>query len=228
MKLNITNIFLTLLAILLLAPSVCASAQTKAVKKNGKVFMKYIVEGEDTVYVDQIRPAKIFDRLPKQKGRDWRQYYRLVYNFNKVYPYALVARSIMAETDSTIIANNLKRVKRESFINEKQKELFDAFEEPLKGMTISQGTLLMRLIDRETGKVTYNIIKDYKTGIAAGFWQGLAKLFGHDLKRPYDPNGEDEPTEELVKIWEDGYWEEFYFSIFWQYPEKVTIPEKYL
>lgn len=228
MKLNGKYIFLTMLTALLLLPAAGAYAQTKAVKKNGKVFMKYIVEGEDTVYVDQIRAAKIFERLPKQKGRDWRQYYRLVYNFDKVYPYAIVARSILAEADSTITADKLKRGKKEDFINEKQKELFDAFEAPLKGMTISQGTLLMRLIDRETGKVTYNIIREYKTGIAAGFWQGMAKMFGHDLKKPYDPDGEDEPTEELVKIWEDGYWEEFYFSIFWKYPEKVVIPDKYL
>ena len=95
-------------------------------------------------------------------------------------------------------------------------------------MTVSQGALLMKLIDREAGKSSYMIIKDYKSGIAAGFWQGIAKLFGSDLKKPYDPNGDDVATEELVRIWEAGEFPALYFSIFWEDAPVVSIPEKYL
>ena len=54
--------------------------------------LRYIVEGKDTIFIDNIRPSKVYSRLPRQKGREWRKYYRLVHNFSKAYPYALVAR----------------------------------------------------------------------------------------------------------------------------------------
>lgn len=190
--------------------------------------LRYIVEGKDTIYVDNITPSKVYSRLPRQKGREWRKYYRLVHNFSKAYPYALVARKLVQEADSTIAADNLKRVKRDQYVNKVQKELFDVFESQMRNMTVSQGALLMKLIDREVGKSSFNIIKDYKNGMAAGFWQGIAKIFGTDLKKPYDPEGEDKLTEELVQIWEAGDFQVFYFAIFWKDPPVLPIPEKYL
>lgn len=190
-------------------------------------YMQYIVDGKDTVYVDDLPAARVYEKLPRQKGREWRKYYRLVHNFSKVYPYALVARKLVAEVDSTIAADNLVRGRRDKYISRMQKELFDVFEKPMRSLTVSQGAMLMRLIDREVGKSSYNIIKDYKNGMAAGFWQGIAKLFGTDLKRPYDPDGEDEPIEELVQKWENGEFEGLYYSLFWQYPPVIEIPSKY-
>lgn len=190
--------------------------------------LNYIIEGRDTIYIDHLNPSKVYSRLPRQKGREWRKYYRLVHNFSKAYPYAMVARKLVQEADSTIAADNLKRVKREQYVARVQKELFDVFEKQMRSMTVSQGALLMKLIDREVGKSSYDIIKDYKNGMAAGFWQGVAKIFGTDLRKPYDPEGEDALTEELVKIWEAGDFQAFYFAIFWQDPPQLPIPEKYL
>lgn len=190
-------------------------------------LMEFIVEGNDTIYIDHIRASKVYSRLPKMKGREWRQYYRLVHNFSKAYPYALVAKKLVMEADSTIAADNLKRGKREKYINSVQSELFSVFESQLRGLTVSQGALLMKLIDREVGKSSYKIIKDYKSGITAGFWQGIAKMFGSDLKKPYDPEGEDEATEELVVMWENGDFQAFYWSLFWKDPPEMPIPEKY-
>lgn len=190
-------------------------------------ILEFIVEGNDTIYIDQIRASKIYSRLPKMKGREWRQYYRLVHNFSKAYPYALVAKKLVVEADSVIAADNLKGIKREKYINQVQKELFSVFESQMRSLTVSQGALIMKLVDREVGKSSYNIIKGYKSGITAGFWQGIAKMFGSDLKKPYDPEGEDEATEELVQIWEAGDFPAFYWSIFWKDPPEMPIPEKY-
>ena len=191
-------------------------------------MMQYIVEGKDTILIDEIRASKVYSRLPKQKGKEWRKYYRLVHNFSKTYPYALAARNVVNRADKTIEEKNLKRVKRDRYINEVQDELFEMFEEPLRSLTVSQGALLMKLIDREIGKSSYMIIKDYKSGIAARFRQGIAKMFGSDLKKPYDPKGEDANIEELVEIWEAGEFEAFYFSLFWKDPPTVNIPSKYM
>ena len=191
------------------------------------LYMQFRVEGQDTVYIAELPPARVYSKLPRQKGREWRKYYRLVHNFSKTYPYALAARHLVHEVDSTIAADNLKRGKRDKYINAKQKELFDDFEQPMRHLTVSQGALLMKLIDREIGKSSYFIIKDYKNGMAAGFWQGIAKLFGTDLKKPYEPEGEDRPIEELVELWETGQFEGLYFSLFWKYPPNIEIPSKY-
>ena len=215
--------YIIMIALLLLAISPQSQAQTaKKVE-----MMHYIIEGKDTIFIDNIRASKVYSKLPKMKGREWRKYYRLVHNFSKTYPYALVAKKLVHEADSTITADNLKRGKREKYINSVQKELFTVFESQMRNLTVSQGALLMKLIDREVGKSSYNIIKDYKNGFAAGFWQGVAKVFGSNLKKPYDPEGEDKATEELVEIWEDGDFPAFYWSIFWKDPPEMPIPEKY-
>lgn len=204
-----------------------AQREAEAMTAEDSGYMQFIVEDGDTIYIGDLPAATVYQKLPRQKGREWRKYYRLVYNFSKVYPYALVARHIVTEVDSTIAADNLKRGRRDRYINEMQKELFEAFEQPLKNLTVSQGALLMKLIDREVGKSSYSIIKDYKSGVAAGFWQGIARLFGSDLKKPYDPQGDDQPTEELVRKWESGQFDGLYYSLFWEYPPVIELPSKY-
>lgn len=191
------------------------------------MYMHFMVEGRDTVFTDELPPARVYSRMPRQRGREWRKYYRLVHNFSKTYPYALAARHLVHEVDSTIEADHLKRARRDRYINSMQKQLFEDFESSMRGLTVSQGALLMKLIDREVGKSSYLIIKDYKNGMAAGFWQGIAKIFGTDLKKPYDPEGEDRPIEELVELWEAGQFEGLYYSLFWKYPPEIEIPSKY-
>ena len=163
------------------------------------------------------------ERGPKPKGREWRRYYRLVHNFAKAYPYALLAEEKLREADSTITADELRRGKRNRYINILQKELFETFEKPLRNLTVSQGKLLLRLIDRQTGITPYEIIHNYKGRAAAGFWQGIAKLFGSDMKLPYDPNGEDKETEELVIIYQKGEFNNLYRSIFGKNPPEPVI-----
>ena len=192
-----------------------------------KELVNYTIVGKDTVYIDDLPAAKVFARMPKQKGRKWRQYYRLVHNFSKAYPYALVAKKIVMQADSTIETENMKWIKKGRYVDNVQDELFEAFEKPLRKMTISQGMLLMKLIDREVGKSSYTIIKEFKNGLTAGFWQGVARLFGSDLKKPYDPEGEDANVEELVRIWEAGDFPALYFSLFWKEPPVMPIPDKY-
>ncbi len=161
----------------------------------------------------------------KKYGREWREKYRLVYNFNKVYPYALVGRKMMAQVDSTIAADGLDRRNRDRYIKNVEKELFSMFEKDIRKTTISQGFLLTRLVDRECGMTVYDIIYNYEGGFSAGFWNLVGKVFSQDLKSHYDPEGADAKTEELIKIWESGEdeWNEFYFQIFWEYPRKTVI-----
>ncbi len=228
MRISLKHIAAIAAAALTLSLTPAYAQKREATVRPDEKMMQYIVEGKDTIYIDHIHASKVYSKLPKQKGREWRKYYRLVHNFSKSYPYALVARKLVMEADSTIAADKLRRGKREKYVNKVQKELFEVFEGQMRSLTVSQGALLMKLIDREVGKSSYLIIKDYKNGMAAGFWQGIAKMFGTDLKKPYDPEGEDKAVEELVQIWDDGDFPAFYWSLFWKDPPELPIPEKYL
>ena len=191
----------------------------------GGAYMGYRVEQGDTVYYDSINPIWVFPR-GRQGKSDLKKYYRLVYNFNKVYPYAMLAKDLTVQVDNHIAGNALRRRKKEKYINQMQKELFNNYEEPLKKKSISQGRLLIKLIDREIGKSSFKIIKDYKSGITAGFWQGIAKIFGNDLKSRYDANGEDKMTEYLVEKWKRGEFDALYYSIFWEMPKHPEVRSK--
>jgi len=190
-------------------------------------YLAYTVENGDTTYYDTIDPVWVFAKSPVGKKKDWRKYYRLVYNFARVYPYAQAAGRLDHVADSTIQAEKMGRLKKDKYVAGIQKDLFKDFEGALRGMTISQGALLLKLIDRESGKTSYNIIKEYKSGIAAGFWNGIAKLFDNTLKSSYDPEGADKDTEELIEKWNDGTFPALYYSIFFEAPPEVYVPDKY-
>lgn len=186
--------------------------------------MYYEVHDGDTVFIEALDPIWVFPRgRGFKRGNDWRRDSRLVYNFNKVYPYALVGRKLMRQVDSTIAADVTRRSQRNQYINQVEKELLRLFTQDIKRMTISQGFVLMRLIDRECGMSPYEIIKEYENSFAANFWQVVAKLFSHDLKARYQPNGSDAKIEELVRIWDSGDWDSFYYSIFWEAPAKTVV-----
>ena len=191
-------------------------------------FLPYTIQNGDTVFFDTIEPAWVFGRGTPGRGKDWRQYYRLVHNFSKAYPYALMAKKIASEIDDNIAESGLVGEEREKYINQMQRQLFRDFEKTLKNLTISQGLLIVKLIDREMDKTTFKVIKEYKSGFVAGFWQGIGRLFGYNLKQEYDAEGEDKDIEELVQKWHDGTFRDLYFSIFWDEPPKPKIPEKYL
>ncbi len=215
-----------LLAALLLSLAFPGHAQNSK-RRMAPTYMYYMVQDGDTVFLDTIQPAWIFPKGSRVNKADWRKYCRLVYNFNKVYPYALLGKKLAEEVDMTIEMENLRRRKRDKYINDVQWQLLHDFEDAIRHMTISQGKLLVRLVDREMGKTPYAIVKDYKSKAAAGFWQGVAKLFDQDLKTRYDPEGVDKQTEQLVRLWERGEFDTFYFSIFFEWPKKTEIPSQY-
>ena len=192
--------------------------------KGNSGYLSYRVIQGDTLYFDSLDPVWIFAR--KQK-KDWRKYYKLVYNFARVYPYAEASGRLQEIVDSTLAANQYGRMKKDRYMNEVQSMLFKDFEGALHKMTISQGAGLLKLIDRETGQSSYSIIRDYKNGIAAGFWQGVAKMFDNNLKSEDDPEGEDKDLEQLVLAWKDGTFPALYWSIFWEDPPVVEVPDFY-
>ena len=88
----------------------------------------------------------------------------------------------------------IKRVKPlEAYIKKAEE-----YENEIRTMTTSQGRILIKLIDRETGESSFDIIKEFKGGFSAFFWQNVARLFGHNLKSEYDAVNEDRMIEYIV------------------------------
>lgn len=193
--------------------------------EGGRGFMRISVENGDTTYLDNLPPTYIFSQGKNQKN--WRNYYKLVWRFARVYPYAVASGHLVRQVDSTLNAQHYRGLRKERYINAIQKQLFKDFEGAFREMSISQGALMLKLINRETGITAYALIKDYKGGITAGFWQGVARLFDNNLKSEYDPEGTDRNLEELVRIWQAGEFPSLYWSIFWEEPPKVDIPAYY-
>lgn len=176
--------------------------------------MPPVIENGDTLYQLSLPPVFIFPTpTTKASAKNWKEYRRLVYNFQKVYPYALLAKqkTDMMEAE---LAQLPSKKERDAVIDRYEKELFAEFEKPLRKLTFSQGKLLLKLIDREVGQTSYYVIKELKGGVTAFFWQGIAKFFGANLKKPYDKYGEDRDVEQLVKLYQDGSFDWLYFQLF--------------
>ena len=210
---------LFLLLALFPLPETCAAGQGRP----PGYPMYFEAHDGDTTFFDSIDPVWVFPRGRRMRSGDWRRQHRLVYNFNKVYPYALVGRKMMHQVDSILAVDVTRRRDRSRYTHDVEMELFRLFEKDLRSMTVTQGMILMRLVDRECGMSPYEIIRNYRSGFAASFWQLVAKMFGADLKRKYDPAGKDARIEELVKIWDSGQWDAFYYSVFLERPRKTVI-----
>lgn len=193
----------------------------------GGGWLRMMVENGDTTYYDVLPPIYIFGRGSKTSEKNWRDYYKLVWRFPRVYPYAIASGVLIRQVDSTLSANHYKGLRKQKYIDAVQKQLFKDFEGAMRDMTISQGELLLKLISRETGLTPYDIIHDYKNSVAAGFWQAIAKLFDNDLKSQYDPTGADADTEQLVQIWHAGEFPALYWSVFWENPPEIKVPASY-
>lgn len=130
---------------------------------------------------------------------------RLASNVKKVFPYAKLAGAKMQEYDS-ILANTSSKAERNRLMKQAEKEISDQYTEELKNLTITQGLILVRLIDRETGSTTYQVVQELRGKVCAFFYQGFARLWGYNLKTKYDPhnNPEDDEIETIMTLLERG------------------------
>ena len=168
------------------------------------VPIAYRVENGDTVYFVRLR--EIVVRAPRKfkNAAEERQFWRLVYNVKKVYPYAKLAGVKLHELNERYLEIESEK-ERKAYSKKAEDELKAEFEGELRKLTVSQGRILLRLVDRETGNTTYEILKDFRGSVSAVFWQTIAKIFGSNLKTHYDPSsGEDRTIEQIIAQIEEG------------------------
>ena len=181
-----------------------SSAQTTVAPKKEGTPVAYRVEKGDTVYYIWLHDVVI--RAPRKfkNAAEERQYWRLVYNVKKVYPYAKLAGKKLHELNEHYLSISSEK-DRKAYSKKAEDDLKAEFEGELRKLTVTQGRILMRLVDRETGNTTYEIVKDFRGSASALFWQAIARVFGSNLKTSFDPvSGEDRTIEQIIRQIEEG------------------------
>jgi len=176
---------------------------SQQVKVNQEYVLPGVVIEGDTLALVQLESVYVSPPLQFKNKEDYLNYRRLVRDVKKVYPYALIARKTFIEIQLAM-ESMPEGNKRKKYIKEKEDELMKLYAGELKGFTVRQGRLLIKLVDREINQTTYDIIKDLRGSFSAVMWQGVARMFGETLKYDYDPTGEDILIEKIVVMIENG------------------------
>lgn len=161
-----------------------------------------ILDGDTVPYVD----LKAVTVIPPVKFDNYNallKYEKLVYRVRKVYPYAKLAGKKLAEYKAVLDTIPGKK-ERKQFIKKAEKELEAQFGDEIRNLSYSQGKILIKLIYRETGNSTYDIVKELRGSFNAFIWQTMASIFGYDLKTTYDPENEDQMIERIVLMIDAG------------------------
>ena len=185
---------------LFLLAVLCVATLPEAQAQGGRGFwhQEWTVERGDSIPLVHILPVYVFSRPV-----DLRRYRRLVDAVKKVYPIAKIARAKMATMEAELTRLPTKKAQKE-YIKQVYHEIKEEYTPVLKRMTRTQGRVLLKLIDRETEYTAYEVLKEFRGGFVAGFWQGVSKIFGQNLKSEYDREGEDRMIEQIVIYYEAG------------------------
>jgi len=171
---------------------------------NNGIILKGIVENGDTSFIVDMKQLQVVRLRPYGDPEKDKKFRRLKYHVTKVYPYAKLASRKLNKYNTELAKVKSKRKKRK-LLRAREKELKEEFRDVIKKMSVTSGRVLVKLIDRETGESTYDIIKEMRGGFKAFIYQGVGKLYGANLKVRYDPttNEEDEMIERIVLMLND-------------------------
>lgn len=201
-KISKSNLFVGLLFIAFSAN--CQSKTTRDTEyqifaqhgANDTIICSAVVYEGDTIEAKILAGVYIWAKGTASARAAWTRLRNAIY---VTYPYARQAGYVFNDIEKHI-ANNPNKAAVTRYINSREKELKKQFSDPLKNLSVYQGKVLMKLINRETGGTNcYDILKELKGGFTARFWQTVAYVFGSDLKQPYDATGKDAEMESIVK-----------------------------
>ncbi len=155
-------------------------------EKPNTFWSEYVLYNGDTIPLSYLTEVVVLERPTFETNEERRAYFRLRRKVLKVYPYAVIASEKLTEvTEATADLKKKRKVRKYS--KKIEKYLREEFEAELKKLTRTEGMILIKLIYRQTGYTTWDLIKDYRGGINAVFYQTMAKFYDADLKATYDP-----------------------------------------
>jgi len=172
--------------------------------KNDTIWTQVIIYNGDTIPARTYAVVNVYHNMGRGMRNRLEAMTRLRNAVYVTYPYARKAGMILNDMNAQLAKMNSESEKKE-YIKSKEKELKKQFSDPLEKMSVYQGMVLMKLINRQTGNNCYDIIKEYRGGFSARLWQTVAFFFGSSLKQPYDAPGDDYNIEVIVQEVERMY-----------------------
>jgi hypothetical protein len=171
---------------------------------NDTIVSAAVIYNGDTIEAKTLGPVDFFSRYNAAQMTARAAWTRLRNAIYVTFPYAKRAGVVMNDVNAHLVHIKDKD-DRKKYIKSREKELKKEFTDPLTNLSVYQGKVLMKLINRETGNNCYEIIKEYKGGLTARFYQTVAFFFSTNLKQPYDQQGDDAEMEKIVKEVERMY-----------------------
>ncbi len=159
------------------------------------------VEG-DTIPYFVLPAVYVFPTLNFTSKKQEKFYWKTVRDVKRTLPYAKAIGITLQEINNAM--EGMTEKERKAYMKSKEDDLIGKYEPQLKKLTLSQGKMLIRLVDRECEKTSYELIKEYRGGFRAFFWQGFARLFGADLKTNYEKDDKDRIVERVILLVESG------------------------
>ena len=193
---------IVILIFIALSFALTLEAQTKRVtsqfrSRRGVNYYGYQVERNgDTTLIVHTRPIYCF-----KHRTDLRKYARMIRDLKIVYPIAQIAEYKMRGMEDSLMRMTTRKEQR-AYTKRIEKEIKAEYTPVLGRMTTTQGKMLVRLIDRQTKYSPYEIVREFRGRFVAGFWQGIARIFGQNLKDEYDKEERDRVLEQLILLYE--------------------------
>ena len=161
-----------------------------------------LLEDGDTISHFMLPAIYVFPTLNFTNKKQEQFYWKTVRDVKRTLPYAKAIGATLHELNEEM--KNMSDKERKAYMKSNENNLIKKYEPELKKLTLNQGKLLIRLVDRECDKTSYQLIKEYRGGVRAFFWQGFARIFGANLKSTYEKDDKDQIVERVIILVEAG------------------------
>ena len=188
------RLFIFCLISLILCSATSGLAQPRAVMV--WELPAYIDENGDTIPVVFLPSITIRSKRFFKSARDEKRFNKLYQNVRRVYPLAKEAGRRLTALEERL--KTIPEAKHRAYTKALEDSLKREYKKELMALTVTQGRILIKLVDRETSRSTYSIVKEFRGSFEAFMWQSLASLFGSNLKSTYDSE-EDREIEIIIK-----------------------------
>lgn len=162
------------------------------------------IQDGDTIPIFHLQTINIVTKWALLTDKEIKKNQKLIRNVRKTLPYAKEARRRLQEVEKEMAG--LPPAKRKAYIKQYETEMLAEFTEDLEDMTFSQGKVLLKLVDRETGNTSYTLVVDLRGKVRAAFYNTFARMFGFNMKERFDPkrNKEDNLIDRIARSIELG------------------------
>ena len=179
----------------------CNTAIIAATPESNGTLVRAVVSHGDTVFV--LPTVYAFPPMKFKNKREEKFYWRTVRDVKKVLPYSKLINTLVQEVNDTLMRIPTKK-ERDRYMRQWEKTTYHKSYKEFTHMTLNQGKLLIRLVDRECQTSSYELIRAYRGSFSAGFYQMFAKLFGADLKSKFGTGRNDKIIERIIILVEAG------------------------